>query len=74
MNVPNPIVYWFCLNAWEQYRRDEALPVRSLPALVLPDVGGGVHRLTRVLRLILSRRRPADRSERLRAVPATDHV
>ncbi len=74
MNTPNPIIYWFCVNAWEQYRREEALPVKSLPALVLSDVEVGVHRLTRTLRLILSRRAPVSRSIQPHTLPAPDHV
>ncbi len=54
MNVPNPIVYWFCLNAWERYRRDENLSARSLPSLVPEYVETGIiSRLLRALRVIV---------------------
>jgi hypothetical protein len=57
MNTPNPVIYEFCRNAWERYRREEDLPVESLPSLVSPsdDVPGGGW-LMRVVRRILAPR------------------
>ena len=37
MNTPNPVIYEFCRSAWEKYRREEDLPVQSLPAGQQPD-------------------------------------
>ncbi len=69
MNVPNPIVYWFCLNAWEQYRRDERLPVKSLPPLVPEYIETGVaSRLLSALRALLAPQRPAARASQSQPV------
>ncbi len=65
MNTPNPVIYEFCRSAWEKYRREEDLPVQSLPALVPESAAAsGAGRLFKALRGIFASHTPATRSQR----------
>ncbi len=67
INTPNPVIYEFCRNAWEKYRREEDLPAPGLPALV-PEYAevGAAKRLFRALWSMFASRKPAAQSLRRR--------
>ncbi len=65
MNTPNPVIYEFCRNAWEKYRREEDLPVQSLPAQVPEYVEiGAAGRWLKARRVLFASHKPAAQSLR----------
>ncbi len=63
MNAFNPVVYEQCRSAWENYRREEDLPVQSLPAQVPETIeAGAAGRLIQALRSVLALRKPAPKA------------
>ena len=57
---PDPMVYEFTRNAWEKFRQEEGLPVKSMPGLIsyFDEVLDSVRWLAQVLRCVLRSHKP----------------
>ena len=65
MSSFDPVVYEHCRSAYEKFRQEEGLPVKSMPGLVSPyeEVLGGVRQWALALRRVFASRKP-DRQRR----------
>ena len=63
--MDTPVIYEFSRNAWEQYRREEKLPVKGLPSLVANDdeVLSGVRKLVLALRHALASHKTSEQPQ-----------
>ena len=73
MNTPDPVIYEFVCQSWEKYRRDEDLPVKSIPALVPEYVEiGFARRLLQALQATFATHRPVAQVSRHRKLQRSE--